>query len=230
MENFDFSSVDNADTETPAVGVFGSYDRVFGTGPWSVSASGVDLSGDALLTDIGAPSAVIGDGLTGDATVGALVAADVGGGVIGMGSASVYQNNIGATFVEGWTYTLTADLTSADILSVDLLSDAGVGIGLRSGGSTIYADGSDSLLDLGIFDAGTTSITYTFTAGFAEAGENIGIDLYVGHATGVLTAGVLGAVSFDNIVVTAVPEPSTSALLIGLLGLSYVGFKRSKRS
>ncbi len=174
MENIDFSSADNADSETPAVGVFGSYDRVFGTGPWSVSASGVDLSGDALLTDIGAPSAVIGDGLTGDATVGAMVAADVGGGVIGMGSASVYQNNIGATFVEGWTYT--------------------------------------------------------FTAGFAEAGENIGIDLYVGHATGVLTAGVLGAVSFDNIVVTAVPEPSTSALLIGLLGLSYVGFRRSKRS
>ena len=34
-------------------------------------------------------------------------------------------------------------------MNESLLSDAGVGIGLRSGGITIYADGSDSLLDLG---------------------------------------------------------------------------------
>ena len=76
----------------------------------------------------------------------------------------------------------------------------------------------------------TTSITYSFTAGLAEDGTAIGIDLYVGHATDLVSADVLGSVSFDNVTLSAVPEPSSSALIVGLLGIAYVGTRRCQRS
>ena len=228
VPNFNFSVEGNEDSESPTVAVFGSYDRIFGTGPWSVQGTGVDLPG---VTDIAAPSAAITSGVSGNVTIGGLVAADLGGGLVSMGAASVYQNDIGATFTEGWTYTLTADVTTASLVDLDLLSDSGVGLGLRSaGGGTIYAEDIGSVVDLGVFTDQTTTITYTFTAGLAEAGTAIGIDLYVGHATDLASVTALGAVSFDNVVLTAVPEPGASALLVGLLGVAYVGLRRSKRA
>jgi hypothetical protein len=225
VPNGDFSEVGNAASKAPEdiLGslVLESYDEEFGSGPWSVDSDG--------LVGLLAPSADISSGIDGDATISGLVSAEVLE-VVSTSSASVYQDDIGVTFTEGWTYTLTAEVTTENVVTLDVLSDAGVGIALSRSGSTIYADDTDSFVSLGLFLGQTSTITYTFTASAAEAGEAIGIDLYVGQSSGLATIDALGAVSFDNVTLTAVPEPSAAALLLGILGLGYVGLRRTKRA
>lgn len=222
VPNGDFSQAGNVDSETaPVIGLLGNYDREFGTGPWSVDSNGVDL----LVTDLAAPAADIDQT---NATIGGLASINVVLDTFS-NSASIYQDDIGATFNEGWTYTLTATVTAANLITVDLLNNAGIGIGLRHNGGTIFSGDSGSLLTLSVLGGGTSSeLTYTFTSAIAQAGDAIGVDLYVGNGGGLADIGLLGAVSFDDVTLTAVPEPRMAALLFGLVGLGYVGFRRGK--
>jgi hypothetical protein len=220
VPNSDFSEVGNAGSKAPELGVLDSYDEVFGSGPWSVDSDG--------LVGLLAPSAEITSGGTGVATVSGLVSAEVAG-VVSTSSASVYQDDIGVNFVDGWTYTLTAEVTVESLITLDVLADSGVGIALKDGGVTQYATDLTwgPLVDLGVAGYLTATITYIYTAD--DAGD-IGVDLYVGHESELLSIDALGAVSFDNVVLTAVPEPSAVALLIGMSGLIYVGGSRAKRA
>ncbi|MGZ0707447.1 PEP-CTERM sorting domain-containing protein [Coraliomargarita sp. W4R53] len=229
--NGDFSEAGNDDTASAALLLLGSYDEEFGTGPWSVRATGIDL-GFYVVPDIAPPSADIGSGISGDATIGGIVSSGAAFGLLST-SATIYQNDTLYDFVEGQEYTLTAEVTTGSLLDVDLLTDWGIGIGLLADGvstSSAAYGGSDPIvtLSLGVLSGSTATITYTFVAGVAEAGKNIGVELYAKGGAGVADITALGGVSFDN--VTLVPEPSASALLVGLLGVAYVGFRRSKRA
>ncbi|MDQ8193928.1 PEP-CTERM sorting domain-containing protein [Coraliomargarita sp. SDUM461004] len=217
VPNGDFSQAGNVDSKAPVAGVLLSYDDPFGSGPWSVDSNGILGLLLAPSVDIDQTNATV-SGLSSGLNLGDLLNS----------SASIYQNDIGTDFIDGWTYTLTADVSVVGIASVDLLSDSGIGIALKTGGTTQYAtDVAGAILNVGILSGETVSISYTYT--YSGAADNaIGVDLYVGQGDGLASLDALGAVSFDNVTLTAVPEPGTSALLLGLLGLTFAGIRRAR--
>lgn len=206
----------------------GNYsDEALGTGPWLVTGTGVDVG----ITSLVAPSTSIADGV---ATVSSLAAADISDAldpaeIVGS-SASFHQDLTGVTFIEGYTYTLTANVYAIDLISVDLLTDSGIGIGLRSAGTLIDPSAaSGPLLDISLLTAGeSASLTYTIVADASMAGELVGIELYTGQADGLASVSVLDSVSFDNVNLTAVPEPATGALVLGLTAVLLIASKRRR--
>jgi hypothetical protein len=93
--------------------------------------------------------------------------------------------------------------------------------------------GSVSLIDSGTnsFDTNTANITYqseSFTTGTVVA-SNIGQELYIEFysATTTLQSGNLGEFArIDNVTLTAVPEPSSYAMIAAFLALGAVMLRR----
>ncbi len=216
VPNADFELLNNEDDHVPFI-IDGSYNEQFGTGAWYANGAGVV---NVLL----APTTSISGG---DATISGLASLNVAGVI--SNSASFYQDDIGTTFIEGYTYTLTASIHTAELLDVTALSDAGIGIGLLADGAPTPLSGAEAgvLLELDLWGANSGTLTYTLTADNSLAGKDIGVSLYAGLGSGLANVGALGAVSFDNVALTAVPEPGSSAFAMALLALCLVASARS---
>jgi hypothetical protein len=235
IPNADFETASNDGTAAggsytvPIVGgLLGNYDQIVGSGPWYASGNGI-------ADVISSPTTTIGGG---DATVSSVVSTSVLGLGILTTSSSVYQDSfetftgsgVNATFTEGMTYILTAEIHTPTLLSLDLLTDSGVGIRLKAGGtSTSLAGTTPVVLDIDLFDNTTGTLTYTIVADSSMDGKNIGVDLYTGEFSGAIGVNALGAVSFDNVTLSAVPEPASVALMTGLFGVLYT-LKRRRRN
>lgn len=227
VANGDFSNLGNEESRSPNIlGVLGSYDKEFGSGPWSADA-------DGILNVIAAPSMEIGSG---EATISGIANISAIGGLGGIASneGRFYQNDIGANFIDGYTYTLTAEVSSsASLAGLDLIGGNGVGIGLLSNGSSTPTTGTGGtpLISLSLLEgAETGTLTYIFQASGSEAGNSIGVELYSGRDKGIASAGIFPEVSFDNVTLTAVPEPSTVIMLGGATLLALLLGSRSRRS
>lgn len=217
IPNADFQTVANEGSQGGSA-LSASYSGTLGSGPWSSSGSG-------LLNLLVTPETTIGSGV---ATFSSLTYYSIGGI---SNSARFFQNDIGTTFIQDYTYTLTAQVTTEELIGTSLLTDIGLGVGLLSNGSaTPSANGSTVLIDLNLLSDYTASVSYTFTAGAGLDGTDIGVELYAGRGSGLSDITTFGTISFDNVTLNAVPELNTSAATLGIVLLLSTCFIRRLRS
>jgi len=217
VANGDFSLSADAGSQGA---VLGSYDALVGTsGPWRASGIGA-------VTLLLAPTVTIGSGPTGNATISGLLYVNI----LGLSnSATIYNNNVNAstTFVTGQTYTLTVDFTTTLAIDANLLTSGNFGISLRSNGTDVASTQgvSSTISVLAGNKSGTVSLSYTAPAGVN--GTSIGISLFVGKgSTSLANIGALGDISFDNVTLSAIPEPSTWAIWASILAFVAVSGQR----
>jgi hypothetical protein len=152
-------------------------------------------------------------------------------------SAFVFQNL--ATPFQLGTYTLQTTLTAGTPLTLSLIQNSGIGLGLLNNATTTSrgTEVSSSLNNPGNLsltsvsgDSGTLSYTFTntsFTSG------SLGIELFAGNNAS-LGNGVISGDSFGPVTLTftpaAVPEPSTASLVaVGTISLGEFLALRSRR-
>lgn len=198
-----------------------------GQGPWNGTSRGVlALLAEPTISINGTPNP--GDGL--NATISGLAAVNVLGLGLLQNGGSVFETvpgNPGNTLPPlNIQYTLTGTFSSTDTLSLALLTNSGFGFAITTGGTqgTTPTPGTDVANSIngpgtpliGLFDANSGSFSLTYTS--PTLLPTAGVRLFTGENPGLLSAIVLGDVTFDNVVLTAVavPEPSTWAL--GLAG------------
>lgn len=136
---------------------------------------------------------------------------------------------VGSAFGASESYTLTFDW--GDAFNWDDNEDTVNWRLFTTSDNTL--SGSVSLIDSGTnsFDMNTANITYqseSFTTGTVVA-SNIGQELYIEFysATTTLQSGNLGEFArIDNVTLTAVPEPSTYAMIVAFLALGAVMLRR----
>jgi type VI secretion system secreted protein VgrG len=111
-----------------------------------------------------------------------------------------------------FAFLIGSTLTTASSSSVDLIGGA-------NGGNVFWDVGSSATLGTGTAFAGTILATASVTL-------NTGATIFDGRAIALN-----GAVTLDGNTVTAVPEPSTWAMmLLGFAGVGFAGAYRSRQS
>ncbi|MET0262041.1 MAG: hypothetical protein ABW223_04035 [Rariglobus sp.] len=190
-------------------------------GPWRATGEGFGVLG---IVGVIAPVVNISGG---DVSFGSLV------GVTPLirNEAWVFNNDIGADFVTGTTYLLKADFTTNALVDINVLKAAGFGISLRSSGTDVansITNVNDPLLTAFVFGnkAGSISLTYTH---LGASGSDIGVSMFAGQGSGLISLGLFNQVTFDNVTLTAVPEPSAWAAWGGAVSLMTAFVVRRKR-
>ena len=193
IPNGDFSDPsNNGSVGGGLIGDTGS-NVTIGSGPWTATYSGVV----GLLAP---PTVTIGSGkgtISGIAGAGAISAVD---------NSAFFFQTLAVGFTANTTYTLTADITSSQPLTLTLLSTGNAGIALTGTSGTLASTANTDPSLIGLTDLGsnTTEVTLQFTTGAVAPSGNIGIQLFA-QPNGVLNANLLPSVSFDNVTLDAVP-------------------------
>ena len=180
--------------------------QLLGSGPW----------GAQILSSVGSASASIGGGT---ASFGSTV----------LYSAAFYQT-LSETYQGGQTYTVSVDISTGQALSLNLLGTNGIGVALTAGNASLAANVvASSLSSAQLVSLGGNSyrLSVDYTVPLTPPGGNIGIRLFAGQeATSI---GLLNSVAFDNVTLSAVPEPNAVGLaLVGFCGLAILGAKRRR--
>jgi hypothetical protein len=119
---------------------------------------------------------------------------------------SIFQD-LGATYTSGFTYTLTV------MVGRRSTSPSAVGTFDLMRGTTLLASSGN----IAPASATFSLVTVNYTATGADAGQAIRIQFN--------SAGT-GQMNFDNVQLSAIPEPSTYAALLGMAALGAVGVRR----
>jgi hypothetical protein len=184
--------------------------------------------------------------LTTPAGIGLTVSANITGGQavistpleIGVGSTSglIYQN-LNQPFQIG-TYTLTTTITSATPLSLALLTNSGVGVGLvnnsvsSGSGLTLGTQVSNSItnssaLSLSLLSGDTYSLTFTFND-TSVTGGSLGVELFSGNSS-VLSTGLLSGASFGPVSLSVTPEPNCGwVVCVGAIAAIILRYRANK--
>jgi hypothetical protein len=133
-----------------------------------------------------------------------------------------FQSIPGVSLSPSTTYRFSADITTGSALSLSLLTNGGIGLGI---GTTTQADlfksttaplGAVTLVSGGM--SGRLTLEYTTPA--AVPSGDIRLRLYGGEYDGVVTISVVPNVTFDNATFEVIPEPGALSLAAaGCLGL-----------
>jgi len=198
-------------------GNFGVVTQVIGSGPWSGTSVGtIGIQGPTMTIEDGAVG-----GTDGIATISGLGAVTVIPLVANSGE--FFQVLTGIQFLPGTPYRLSADITTGSALSLNALRNSGIGIGagtiLIPGlfKSTTAPAGNVTLVSAGL----TGRLTFEFTTPAVFPVGDVRLRLYGGDLEGVTAVNILPNVTFDNVQLEIVPEPSIAALLLaGCLGLA----------
>ncbi len=200
IPNGDFSDpANNGSVGGGLIGGTGS-NVAIGSGPWTATYSGVE----GLLAP---PTLTIG---TGNGTISGIAGA---GAVTAVDNSAFFFQTLAVGFTANTTYTLTADITSSQPLTLSLLSTGNAGIALTGASGTLAstANADPSLIGLTDLGSNTTEVTLQFTTGAVAPSGNIGIELFA-QPNGVLNGNLLQSISFDNVTLDGVPAvPESNA-------------------
>lgn len=212
VQNSDFSVSTNQGTV--GGGLIGSpATSTIGVGPWDASYQGINLG----LTTLAAPSLTIGSG---KATVNGLIYASL----VGLNNQASFHQVLGESIAPGMRYTLRAEIDAGSVLNLTVLGSGNAGIAIGNGVSRVASSRIGTpLLQL------VTGTTYAVTVVYdAPAGASGSLEaILFAEPTGVLSASLLGSVSFDNVslekrAINQVPAsvtPTTSIPPIATCGL-----------
>lgn len=211
VPNGDFSQTDNAGTVGGGLLTPSATDVAIGSsgGPWKgnyFGALGV-LAPPQLTIDAGAGSATIA-------------------GVLGISALGIVTNGgyfnqvLPQAFEATKRYTVWTDISTGDVLSLDLLHSTNTGVALRSGGSVVASSATSGLVDLTLLDSDTYRLTLVYDTPAAVSG-NVDLVLF-DQPSGLLTADLLGSVSFGHVGlnVGAITDATTQMTVSGLGSMS----------
>jgi|SRR5579863_962035 hapalindole biogenesis HpiC1 cyclase-like protein len=196
-------------------------------GPWQGSYTGV-------LGLLAPPEDEISSGA-------ANISGIVGVNLLGLGltdNSGWFFQNTGLSYLPNTTYTLTADISSGSLLTLGVLSNDGVGIGLTAGGDSLVGASTDpgAVLTIQLLSGSIYQMSYQFVTGGSTPSGALGIRLF-DQPEGLLTASLLPSVTFSNVSLDAssgsgsstVPEPAS----LGLTGAALLAaglYKRTRKA
>lgn len=187
VPNGDFSDPDN---DGQIGGLLGTniVNQPIGSGPWHGTSLGVAglLARPVLSIDSASQSATI-SGLLGINLAGLL------------NNAGYFQQQLSESYQFGRFYILSADIDAGTALTLGLLDDVNVGIGLTAGGNLIAAStlADPQLIELDLVSDDTYRLRFGHVADIAASGF-IGLRLF-NQPTGLLTASLFESVTFANV-------------------------------
>lgn len=182
-------AIPNGDFSNPANqgsvgGLIGSGNRPIGSGPWSGRWNGI-------LDLLAAPTLAIGSG---QARIDGLIGVNVGG-LLNNGGA--FEQTLSAPWQPNRRYTLTADVTTTSVLDLPVLYTGNVGIGLARSATRVASSATSDTVTIGLLQGSTYRVQLVHDTGATVSG-NLGVHLFA-EPVGLLTANLLGTVSFDNV-------------------------------
>jgi len=120
-------------------------------------------------------------------------------------------------------YTVWTDIRIGSVLDLGLLSNADVGVALRSGTSVVAdsASAPANLVDLSLLSGDTYRLTLVYDTDTSAASGNVDIALF-DQPSDLLTANLIGGVSFGNVDlnVGAITDATTQLQVSGLGSMS----------
>ncbi len=198
-----------------STGIIGNYtNQQLGTTPWY--GSGTSVLGLLLppTDSVGSGSATI----SGLVSTGVLSFTDTSGSI---------QQTLPTTYAPNTTYQLTVDVTYSPVLGVNLITNGYAGAELTSSTGTVLASSTTpaDLLSVMVLSSNEQQLVLQYTTGATIPTGGIGLVLFA-KPTG-LSLGSGANVSFSNLSLDAIPEPSTYALVgAGLLLLICIQRRR----
>ena len=209
VPNGDFSSAGNAGSIGGGILGGSAVDMGIGTalGPWTGSYSGaLGLLAPPVLT-------IDNSGLS--ATISGLVGIDVGGIVSNQG---YFSQVLPTGFLPDTRYTIGVDIDSGELLGLDVLSAANVGISLRAAGTVLSASTTAplNLVTLNPLSGTAYRLTLIHDTGASQSG-NIDLQLF-NQPQGLLTLNLLPSISFGHVTLNAgaITDATTQLLVSGL--------------
>lgn len=219
VNNPGFEQLGNAGS---LVGVAVIVTQQLGSGPWSASSSGtIGLLGPTLTIDAGG----IG-GTDGNATLTGLASRNIGGQLF-TNSGEIFQILTGVLLQPNTPYRLSADLTTGSTISLGLLTNSGIGLGVGTPlipglfKSTTAPAGAVTLVSAGL----TGRLSFEFTTPAILPAGDVRLRLYGGDMEGIANPSIIPGVTFDNVLLEIVPEPSPMVLILA----GCLGFARRRR-
>lgn len=188
IPNGDFSAPGNAGTIGGGVIGGSGTNAMIGSGPWLGTYWGI-------LGLLAPPSLTIDAGNE-TATIGGLAAASLVGIV---NNGGFFTQTLADNYAFGRFYIMSAEVDAGELLSLDVLGDAGVGIGLRSGVSVLASSNTSapSLVDIALLDGTNYRLRFGYLANASAVGP---INLKLAYEpSGVASVNLLSSATFKNV-------------------------------
>lgn len=188
VPNGDFTDPANAGSVGGGVIGGSQANAPIGSGPWLGTYWG--------LAGLLAPPTLTIDANAERASISGLAAVNVLGL---LNNGGYFTQSLPESYAFGRFYIISADVDVGGLLSLDLLSDAGVSIGLRSGGNVLASSDASPphLVDLDLLDGTSQRLRMGYLADATAVGP---INIKMGYEpAGVATVDLLSSVSFRNV-------------------------------
>jgi len=140
---------------------------------------------------------------------------------VGIYAVGTYQDGVGTVGANVYSHTFSSFVSDAPKNNTDVVSvNLGSGITLGPGNYIVFLTNSTTGLAIPVFDTGLGNGVYDYASTFSNLTGNPYASL-TGEDIGVL---------FSSDAVSAVPEPSTWAmLLLGFAGIGFITYRRNAK-